>query len=72
MKNKITHFKTGLEVSNDFYTLLANVNSCCDNELKLVTNERSDASYKYQLYCQNHKRFLCKIDWNDNVIDNVC
>ena len=69
----ITHFKTGEEVSNDFYALLENVNSCdCNEELKLVKNERSDASYQYHLWCTKCRKSLCKIDWNDKVIDNVC
>ena len=72
MQNKITHFKTGNEVSNDFYTLLANVNACCENKLKLVANERADASYQYKLYCPKCRKSLCKINWNNEVIDNVC
>ena len=72
MQNKIIHFKTGKEVSNYFYTLLSNVNTCCKNELKLIKNERSDASYQYNLWCPNCKKILCKINWNNIVIDNVC
>lgn len=73
MKNIVTHFKTGTEVSNDFYTLLANVNCSCQNtELKLVKNERADASYQYHLWCPKCRKSLCKIDWHDNVIVNVC
>lgn len=73
MQNKITHFKTGEEVSNDFYILLSNVNPCCKNsKLKLIKNERADASYQYSLYCSNCKKTICKISWNDKLIDNVC
>ena len=68
MQNKITHFKTGDEVSIEFYLLLANVNVCCDNELNLVANERSDASYQYHLYCAECKKTLSKINWNNEVI----
>lgn len=70
---KITHFKTGKEVSNDFCTLLANVILCsCNNELKLIKNERSDAIYQYHLWCPNCKKILCKINWKNEVVDNVC
>jgi hypothetical protein len=72
MQNKIIHFKTGEEVSNDFYTLLANVSSCCDSDLQLIKNERSDASYQYLLWCPKCKKTLCKIDWSDKIIYNVC
>lgn len=72
MQNKITHFKTGGEVSNDFYILLANVITCCDSEINLIKNERSDASYQYNLWCPKCRKLLCKIGWDDNVIDNVC
>ena len=72
MGNKITHFKTGKEVSNDFYILLANINPCCKSELKLVKNERTDASYQCHLWCPKCRESLCKIDWNDVIIDNDC
>ncbi len=72
MQNKITYFKTGKEVSNDFYTLLANVNCCCLGELKLVNNERADASYRYQLWCPECRKSLCKIDWYNEIITVNC
>lgn len=72
MNNKIIHFKNRKEVSNDFYTLLANVIPCCKNELNIVKNERSDASYQYHLWCPKCGIRLCKIDCYDKVIYNVC
>ena len=72
MQNKIIHFKNGKEVSNDFYTLLVNVIPCCESELNLVKNERSDARYQYHLWCPKCRKSLCKIDWHDKVINNVC
>lgn len=71
MKNKITHFKTKEEVSDYFYTLCANIISCCDNELNILKNERSDASYQYSLYCPKCKKILYKINWDNKVINNI-
>lgn len=67
MKNKIVHYKTNQEISNNLYKLLENINPCCNNELYLIKNERSDASYKYRLYCFRCKKILCKIDWSNKV-----
>lgn len=67
MKNKITHFKTGDEISDDFYILLASVKVCCESELNLVVNERADASYQYHLWCPKCKKSLCKVNWNNEV-----
>lgn len=68
MQNTIIHFNTEKEVSDAFYILLANVIPCCENELNLVKNERSDASYQYQLHCPKHRKFICKINWNNEIV----
>jgi len=68
MKNIIKHYKTKQEISKDLYKLLENVIPCCNNELQLISNERSDASYMYQLYCPHCRKYICKINWNDEII----
>ena len=62
----IKDFKTGKNVSNDFYTLLANVScNCGSKELTLVKNERSDASYEYLVICSKCKNKIGKITWEN-------
>ena len=68
MKNKIIDFKTQQEANKNFYKILANVD--CDNDLELVKNERSDASYQYLVRRLDNKNIIGKIGWNNKFVSN--